>query len=932
MAATLQNTLADSARADGLHDFGPIGPTKTADRTDAFDRSVIGQSFNNWTNEDLVLNAIFNNTNVRGLLDSLTDGATAGPYTTITGHDYRIKRVVFMGPGAGKGGAQLASEIKLDGSVLQVDFNHHGFLSRLKTGPAAPEVNVGYIWSAATVNDPASKTPPQDGIFKPGGEGVTLTAYEQTSGVTPFPGSQPYDKAAPTKNFVSTYDLELSGIIKKVSFGRRVKDIVTLKFTDPPTKRTVLISDSKGQNSPAQLNGFITKLLASLGSEKAKFELSTKWQQKRSGDWLQVLHAALLSTMTFTPALPGGYHTFFVSHDRIAIGYALAMGISCLYFKDDSIVVFDSRPENPDAARERCIAGLATFTPQQQGQLVGWFFGQDTQRGHTAGLNDIRNQTLAQLATAVTTNCSALTGSLPLDRLEASVKDALKAALRYTFLEKSFPDEATLRAGVQSADPCAQYKFFATVDSLFRQHEGEIAIPQSFFGQFERTMVFKTLSDWRIEPSSSIPSRLMSFVRQQGETPDSRDSFAFFPFIQNSGSSVLKETIARAFRSVLDRLKDPAYLDTLGRMTASRKARVLVGLTNILEQGLLYLKTVAVPDTQVAADAAEFVAYMATPGVVADAEGAGVVNRITLSEVVAAKLSTQSIPDSSPEEAGEMVGGWRAGSRLIEGTEIDFDQCADPLLYAMIEYFMVLGPADARASAAQISGLVTSRDPTQGRGGTRRSLYGGGVITQTMTQTAPSTPTDSRPADIIQICGLLTAGRLARDSWKLVGAPMDVIAYYAKVTSLLSALLAAEATWPLARAMYDLTSHCTYMTDEDFATAFSINAATEDPRVYRLQFSAMEDHLPLQVPAEPAKHLLAAQATLSAIWASLPPNSGDTPDSIRATAEGLMRTIGGRYGRSAPVFPGVGVPLQPGTVVLRDAAAVRQARVAAFGT
>jgi hypothetical protein len=791
-------------------------------------------------------------------------------------------------------------------------------------------VNVGYIWSAATVNDPASKTPPEDGIFKPGGAGVTLTAYQQTSGVTPFPGGQPYDKAAPTKNFVSMYDLELSGIIKKVSFGRRVKDMVTLKFTDPPTKRSVLISDSKGQNSPAQLNGFITKLLASLGSEKAKFELSTKWQQKRSGDWLQALHAALLSTMTFTPPLPRGYHTFFVSHDRIAIGYALTMGVSCLYFKDDSIVVFDNRPENPAAARERCITGLTTFSPDRQSQLVGWFFGQDTQRGHIAGLNDIRNQTLAQLATAVTTNCTALTGSLQLGPLEATLKDALKAALQYTFLEKSFPDEATIRLGIQSQDPCALYKSLATIDSLFRQHEGEIGIPKTFFGQFERTMVFKTLSEWRVEPSSSISSRVMNFVRQKGEEADARDSFAFFPFIQNSESARLKETIATAFRSVLVRLRDPAYLDTLGRMTASRKARVMVGLTNILEQGLLYLKTDPVSDAQVAADAAEFVKNMDVPSAPADAEGQGVMNRITVSEAVGSKRSTQRIPDSSPEDDGAMVGGWRDGSRLIEGTEIDFDQCADPLLYAMIDYFTVLGPADARASAAQLSTLVTSRDPTQGIGGGRRPLYGGATITQTMTQTLPSTPADSRPADIIQICGLLTAGRLARDSWKLDGAPMDVIAYYAKVTSLLSALLKAEATWPLALAVYDLTSHCAYMRDEDFATAFSIDATKEDPRVYRLQFSAMEENLPLQPPAEPAKHLLEAKTTLSALWASLPPPSSETAETIRTTAEGLMRTIGQRYGVAPPSFPGVGIPLQPGTVVLQDPAAVRQARVTAL--
>lgn len=942
MAQQLQNILADEARADGLHDFGPLGPSRTADRTEAFDTSVIpGISGQNWTDEDVALNSVFVGVgvNIRATLAGLADNAVVDSPTTITGHRYRIKRVAFIGgEAAKKDGPTLAEQIELNGSVLQVDFNHHGFLSRLKTGPDRPEIQVGYIWSAATVNDPASKTPPHDSIFEPGGGGVNLTVHVQTSGATPFPGRQPYDAAAPTKNFISAYDLELSGITKKVSFGRRVKDIVTLKFTDPPTKRNAMISDSKGQNSPAQLNGFITKLLANLGNAKAMFELSTKWQQKRSGDWLQAIIAAILKTMKFVPPLPPGFHTFFMSHDRIAIAYALSIGLSCLYFSGDSIYVFDNRPEDPNAATSRCVDGLTAIPNARKKELVRWFFGQDLPGGHTAGMNDIRNQKLSEFDGLVRTKCSQLIGTpgsppiASLGELERTIKDALTAALKSVFIEKSFPDAGTIRTGLSSDDPCAQYKSYATLSSLFNQHNGGINIPPTFFGQFERTMVFKTLSDWKIEPSSSVPSRLMNFIRQQGEQADARDSFAFFPFIQNSESADLKETIANTFQSVLNSLTDEK-LEALGARTPSRKSRAMLGLTNLLKQGLIYLKSSFIPDEGVAPLAGEFVTLMNMPGVPASEEAdvdgdvanfGAVVNRITPKEAVRSKLSKQEVPDSSPDElaGGGQTGGWEAGNpRLIVGTEIDFDQCADPLVYAIIEYFYYVGQG-TEASAIQ----------TAIRGGGRRPLYGGGnrTVTQTMTETIARSPTDSMPADILNLSMLEIAAVVSRDSWKLDGAPMDVISYYAKVSSLVSALVDVEPTWLNARAVYALTTYGAYIKDADFAAALSVDTAKDDPRIYRLQFSAMQENPPIHRPTEPAKDLLAGREMLSRVWKSLPPTTGATPQSIRISAETTIRKIGERYGIAPTTYPGMGVPLAPGVEILTNPEVVRAARIRAL--
>jgi hypothetical protein len=944
---TIPNTLADEARADGLHDFGPLGPRKEGERNTAFTGSVApSRSINAW-DEDQALNAVFGIVppapSIRSILDGLADNADPVPLPqTVTGHRYNVKRVAFVGGAAeGKSGSTIASQCNLNGSVLQVDFNHHGFLSRLKAGPAAPEINVGYIWSAATVNDPASKTPPGDVIFGEGGGGVRLKVYQQVSGSTLFPGGNPYTaNGPPTQNFISAYDVELSGITKKVSFGRRVKDIVTIKFTDPPTKRSVTISDSKGQNSPAQLNGFITKLLANLGSQKAKFELSTKWQQKRSGDWLQALHAAILKTMTFDEPLPPGFHTFFVSHDRIAIAYALSMGVSCLYFAGDSVYVFDNRPVDPGAAAARCTAGLAIMQARvgannpKPDALGQWFFGYDVGGRHFNGMSDARDDKLAEFYANVETACNELRVARTLDDFEAHLKDAFSNAMLATFLEKSFPDRETILLETQSRDDvCTRYKAFATLDSLYKQHAGGQTIPGSFYDQFKRTMVYKTLMEWRIEPASSVPSRLIAFIRQDQAEQDTRDSFAFLPFIQNSDRSDMKEYIAETCQTILPTLT-PERLLGMGARTQSRIARATLGITTILKQAHIYLKSTEVPDDAMLALAAEFTAVAnipSVPSIAGDAPGL-VVNRMTLDSVAESKMSKQSISDSAPDEdlaiGGKQVGGWALDSRLKLGTELDFDQCTDPLLYAMVDYAIELGVG---AAAEDIQRGILAREaelfPAAAGGAIRRrALYGGATQTMTMTEPVATTPVDTKPADIINIsAGLLASGRIVRDSYKLSGAPADVIAYYAKTQALLSALTEVTPTWDIARAVHALTSRSAYMTGADFVTAFGMRES--EAEVMRMQFSAMEENPPIQRPTEPAKDLVAAKEALTKLWQGLPPTTGATAESIRTSAESTMRKVAERYGTSGPAFPGTGIPLTPDAPKLTPEE-VRERRVA----
>jgi hypothetical protein len=950
MSASIPNTLADSARADGLHDFQHKffnGPLQTdRERNDAFSKSIVGVSVNNWSDEDKVLDAVFGVENWRRtVLYGLADLAvTAQPQTVITGYQYRVKRVEFIGSAAAnaKTGAVLAEQINLDGSVLQIDFNHHSFLSRLKSGPEAGAVRVGYIWSAATINDPAGKTPPNDVIFRAGGEGITLIAHQQTSGSTTFVGGVEYDASAPTKNFVTKYDVELSGITQKVSFGRRGKDIVSIKFTDPASKRSVIIGDSKGQNSPSQLNSFINKLLANLGSEKAKFELATKWQQKRSGDWLQALHAALLTTMTFDPPLPQRFHRFFVSHDRIAIAYALAMGVSCLYFSDTSVYVFDNRPENPAAAVERCTARLDELGDSQQIRLKNWFFGEDDKRGHINGIIDVVKDQLDAFDVDVAAGCRTLLGPTVsnLSVLETILKSILSTAMKRVFLEKAFPDKATILNEIQSTDACVRYKSFATIESLYKQHGASPdakSIPVSFFGKFQQTMVFKTLSDWTIEPKTTILSRVFGISHVSGGEQDNRDSFAFFPFIQNSSNARLKDAIADAFQAYLV-LITPEKLASMGARTQSRQSRAMLGLSTLLKQGYVYLKSTQVPDAAVPELATQFINIAELPNAREIQEDnvslPAMVNRMTLPQIIQSEVSRQEISDLPPDDVAGggrgQVGGWMIGVRVNTGTEVDFQQCAGPLLEAVTDYAYTLGRGNLASTAEDV--LLRRK----GGASMRRSLYGGApTVTQVMT--VPAAPMSQQtgmvtPATVINCSLLRTTGLVVRDSYKLEEAPKDVLTYYAEGASLLAALADIEPTWPNASAVYALTTYCTYMTAADIAAAFSIDEAKA--QVLRLLLSALTESYPLEPPTEPAAGLLAARETLSALWKALPPTDTVTPASVRAVAETTKWKIAERYGVKRPAIPGVGIVLNPEGIpgAPKTPEDLRAARIAAFGT
>lgn len=672
----LTNLLTDMARADGLHDFGsgfgPVTSAKNADVNYAFKTSVPGSPGDyEWNEPTALTEAFFQLSQARfkdvlvGALRSpvqptgieIRNGASVdGLFGTKTGgFPYQVRAIPFNAAGSLEGKALAEAVFGPDPKIiLQVDFNHHGFLTKLR-GPGLTSgetaIEIGYMWTAATVNDPASKTDPSEAVFLPGNQ-VYIKPYRQrpNEGTTVF-GTGRYDPADMTKNFMSNYDVELSGIQVKGIFGKKQKSSVSIKFQQGA--QSAVISDSKGQNSKDQLEPFIGKLIEKLrqyatnrsatAARKLQFELATKWMQKRSGDWLQALHAKMFEALPFDSTIEPGTTPFFVSHDQIAIAYALSMGLSCLYFMTypaagtpgavDYIVVFDNRQKDP-ATQARQAAERETYCDTElnkKGDI-------DSKWKWYTKLLATRTTSLQERSNSMEANIRLMNSYIerPVDPdrvysvggLERYIKQILGAAMDYVYLETAIPDDIVnpntglrfgqfsfAEGGVQPS-ACAKYNAYEAITRLQSTH-GEDAnysdqLPEHFYDRFHKSKAYKTLVQWDIEgavnndvtpPVRTKPElegdngRIADPPNGQNPPHDGRDRFLFLAFIANSRNSEHKDRIATVFKSFQDDFlaNGEVNLDAIGARSASRKNRVEAGLRNILTQGYIHLKTRGIP-------------------------------------------------------------------------------------------------------------------------------------------------------------------------------------------------------------------------------------------------------------------------------------------------------------------------------------------------
>jgi hypothetical protein len=205
--------------------------------------------------------------------------------------------------------------------------------------------NIYYIYGPEVVNDPATKKHPSSKEFikETGVNFIPCVPINPASFVYNYSFTKnPDENTLYLEQFFTDYEFNLSEIntnsqYKAENYTTNLNIISNKNGKD--NFNNVLI-DSKSKNDINFLSVILQKLLGALGISQNKFLMSSSLQQKRSGDWLQVLLCAALRDKSRAFKLyPNGkqnltrdiQRVFFVTHDRIALAFALLNGIDCLF-------------------------------------------------------------------------------------------------------------------------------------------------------------------------------------------------------------------------------------------------------------------------------------------------------------------------------------------------------------------------------------------------------------------------------------------------------------------------------------------------------------------------------------------------------------------------------------------------------------------------
>ena len=547
--------LSGFARADAVHDFaGKYSPNSQPN--ELFNTSVWDAEMSAIPNEDAVLDLIESSpavgepkrTHFKNKIMS-----SAGQITTKTGHTFNFSKVDLN-----TFGEQLATNLKIKDSALVIDTCLHGFLARLKSGPYTPGTKIYYAYLPESENDPGGKAS-ADTLPSKLKSGIDLVhLIQKNTGPTVYSTSDGYDKANPSKNFNSKFTYTISGLrqstmpgFKKISVETRVRN------RDGRMEQAVF--DAKSQNSinAIQKNVFDAILGRGPLSPKDVFSLQAAWGRKRGGDWFQVLACKNLDGRVFNQPLPANTPVFFVTIDRIAMAYALMMGVNVVYFphtpsgETSSVVVF--RQGVPLDRVAVCQSRVAAYS------------GDPT-------LPSFLNGIIANRKKALADRIASIDALVPSADTKGYLENLLNLSLEYAHIYLAYAPhaESLLEILTSAPDPCVKMSAYDDLQILYETHGVDVNIIVGFFN---------TIPNY----TASI-SNLINLFPVQGESrmrapkvpydPESADKFSFMSYLSKVQDGNILRTILQAkLTSLYDSVADQQvknYLSTiLGRARLS---------------------------------------------------------------------------------------------------------------------------------------------------------------------------------------------------------------------------------------------------------------------------------------------------------------------------------------------------------------------------
>jgi hypothetical protein len=248
-----------------------------------------------------------------------------------------------------------------------VDFNQCSFLEMVwKDSKKAEQVEtqpkINYLMTPEVLNDPAGKTNLEDNLFK---ENNTIfrpyleidnggRVYSAFNNVANKQGTGILEN-----NFYSIYNISLNKL--KPQTGSKSYKLIgdgSISYGELNGRNNGVyeFSSEDGSNSNKKTQSRLTSLLNRMRGRQNQvmdiFSYNAQIQHKRSGDWLQALACGLIdgrrfiNTHTKVQETISNNITYFVSHDKNAVSYALLMGLNVIYLTyklESGVLVFNNR-------------------------------------------------------------------------------------------------------------------------------------------------------------------------------------------------------------------------------------------------------------------------------------------------------------------------------------------------------------------------------------------------------------------------------------------------------------------------------------------------------------------------------------------------------------------------------------------------------------
>ena len=295
---------------------------------------------------------------------------------TVTGADYVITQSVVIDKKKGLVGRILGDKYiykdpyKVFESVLGIK-NNSAFVvdfaaislpdfltaeSSSGSPEAQEKLKLYFITNPETENDAAGKTSPTSDCYVNIKEeqvknGILLYSLQQAKTATNITNYRWGNLALDYENFFTNYNFGISDLIE-VRDNKKIKKSTNLTISTRAADARIppeLITDSGNASNITFVKTSIAQRIKNffkfkkLENPADNFFVNSKFQHKRSGDWLQALSCLTAKQRSYdvlnknsekTVVVDGGSlsNVYFVTHDRIAAGIALLLGVKGIIY------------------------------------------------------------------------------------------------------------------------------------------------------------------------------------------------------------------------------------------------------------------------------------------------------------------------------------------------------------------------------------------------------------------------------------------------------------------------------------------------------------------------------------------------------------------------------------------------------------------------